>query len=420
MSGEKKEQIFTEEPDGGARNFYKLEENPEYQENVERLLNADPVRAEGSFFEKLILKILNNIKAAYQKAESLAGTAGKPGGAALLNEEGKLPMEQLPNMENFAKVDQYNEFAEPQWFSGEGEISPSEPGGQVVVYQDYNPGIQFESQDQSGMLTMTGSHQSFVFRATDRDNGTLDYWPLEAGRTTDETPQGVVTNEYLWDKMDEWENNLIGYVDRQIIENPGPEGPPGPPGPTGPQGEDGAAGPAGKSAYTAAVEQGYTGTEKDFGQALAAMPGHQGNTEIHMTAAEKSKLSGVAANANNYTHPSSHAATMITQDSTHRFATDAEKTAWNGKANTLTYTATLSTSWSGSGPYTQTVTVTGLLSTDNPIIDAVFSGTTSTAKNQRDAWVLVDRIVTGANSITAYAYDKKPTTAIPIQIKVVR
>lgn len=32
-----------------------------------------------------------------------------------------------------------------------------------------------------------------------------------------------------------------------------------------------------------------------------------------------------------YTHPSNHAATMITQDATHRFVTDAEKTKWNAK-----------------------------------------------------------------------------------------
>ena len=33
-----------------------------------------------------------------------------------------------------------------------------------------------------------------------------------------------------------------------------------------------------------------------------------------------------------YTHPDSHPATMITQNNTHRFVTDAEKTVWNGKA----------------------------------------------------------------------------------------
>lgn len=56
--------------------------------------------------------------------------------------------------------------------------------------------------------------------------------------------------------------------------------------------------------------------------------GKQLSTEDYTTA-EKNKLSGIAAGANNYTHPSTHAATMITQDSTHRFVTDAEKSSWN-------------------------------------------------------------------------------------------
>lgn len=50
-----------------------------------------------------------------------------------------------------------------------------------------------------------------------------------------------------------------------------------------------------------------------------------------MTAAQASKLDGVADNANNYSHPSSHPASMITQDATHRFVTDTEKSDWNGK-----------------------------------------------------------------------------------------
>ena len=47
------------------------------------------------------------------------------------------------------------------------------------------------------------------------------------------------------------------------------------------------------------------------------------------TTAEKNKLSGIAEKANNYVHPSTHPATMIQQDSTHRFVSDDEKTSWN-------------------------------------------------------------------------------------------
>lgn len=49
------------------------------------------------------------------------------------------------------------------------------------------------------------------------------------------------------------------------------------------------------------------------------------------TTAEKNKLAGIAAGANAYTHPSSHPATMITEDSTHRFITDKERQDFNNK-----------------------------------------------------------------------------------------
>ncbi len=52
-----------------------------------------------------------------------------------------------------------------------------------------------------------------------------------------------------------------------------------------------------------------------------------------MSSADKTKLDGIASGANNYTHPENHPATMITQDSTHRFVTDTEKNSWSSKAN---------------------------------------------------------------------------------------
>lgn len=58
---------------------------------------------------------------------------------------------------------------------------------------------------------------------------------------------------------------------------------------------------------------------------------HVNDTTLHTTADEKTKLAGIETNANNYTHPSSHPANMITEDSMHRFVTDSEKAAWNEK-----------------------------------------------------------------------------------------
>ena len=61
--------------------------------------------------------------------------------------------------------------------------------------------------------------------------------------------------------------------------------------------------------------------------------GDGGLTEKNFTATLKGKLDGVATGANNYTHPVTHPASMITADSTHRFVTDSEKATWNAKSD---------------------------------------------------------------------------------------
>lgn len=75
----------------------------------------------------------------------------------------------------------------------------------------------------------------------------------------------------------------------------------------------------------------YNGTEW-LAISANAIPKATTSVDGLMAKEDKTKLNGVADNANNYTHPANHAATVITQDSTHRFVTDMEKTAWSGKA----------------------------------------------------------------------------------------
>lgn len=60
----------------------------------------------------------------------------------------------------------------------------------------------------------------------------------------------------------------------------------------------------------------------------------------YMTPELKKKLDGIAMGANNYVHPSSHPASMIAQDATHRFVSDTEKNTWNGKASTAVVSTT--------------------------------------------------------------------------------
>lgn len=58
------------------------------------------------------------------------------------------------------------------------------------------------------------------------------------------------------------------------------------------------------------------------------------NTNGFMIAADKAKLDTVQKDANYYIHPATHPATMIVEDANHRFATDTEKAYWNAKAST--------------------------------------------------------------------------------------
>lgn len=80
----------------------------------------------------------------------------------------------------------------------------------------------------------------------------------------------------------------------------------------------------------------------------------------------------------------------------------------------FSFTGTLSTSgWTGtSAPYTQTVTVTGILaSAPPPVIDVELSATWSTALSEEEAWGLIKKITYADNSLTFYA-DEKPTVAL--------
>lgn len=55
----------------------------------------------------------------------------------------------------------------------------------------------------------------------------------------------------------------------------------------------------------------------------------------HFTATLLTKLNGIAENANNYFHPESHSASMITESAAKRFVSDEEKANWNEKQEAL-------------------------------------------------------------------------------------
>lgn len=86
----------------------------------------------------------------------------------------------------------------------------------------------------------------------------------------------------------------------------------------------------------------------------------------------------------------------------------------------LTLEGTLNSSnWTGTDPKVQTINVTGILASDNPIIDIVFSGQYNTDTARAIEFNKVYRIVTGDGTLTASAIEA-PLVNLPLQIKVVR
>ena len=173
----------------------------------------------------------------------------------------------------------------------------------------------------------------------------------------------------------------------------------------GAKGDKGETGAAGKSAYAAAVEAGYTGTEATFYAALTAMPYHNARHLPDGADPITVKAGNLDASAVETAKIKDKAVTMA-KLADHAVSVD--------------YTATLNTTWSESAaPYTKEQTINGILATDKPLIDLVPSATFADAEKQADAWALIYRAVTAANKITFYA-KAKPTVSIPLQIRCIR
>lgn len=80
----------------------------------------------------------------------------------------------------------------------------------------------------------------------------------------------------------------------------------------------------------------------------------------------------------------------------------------------------LAANWNGGGPYTQTVAVKGILSTDMPHYGAVYSADPEARLDQKEAFAMVDDLYTASNSVTFACFEDKPSVDLSIQMEVLR
>jgi len=92
----------------------------------------------------------------------------------------------------------------------------------------------------------------------------------------------------------------------------------------------------------------------------------------------------------------------------------------SGGGGATSYTASVPTgSWTGTAPATQTVTVTGLLTTDSIILDLNLSSAAfSAVEGLQTAYALVYRAVPGTNQVVLYA-SETPATSFDIYVTVI-
>ena len=164
----------------------------------------------------------------------------------------------------------------------------------------------------------------------------------------------------------------------------------------GPAGQNGEQGPAGASAFEAAVDAGYQGTEATFNAALAALPYHGAR---HL--------------------PGGADPISIRTESLENGAVTAEKISPG--AVSVSYAAELDpANWEGTtAPFTQTVSVPGLLGSDTPLVDLSLSGAFSADRKRLEDYAQLYRAASVDGTLTVYAFGR-PTVTLPLRILCIR
>ena len=263
----------------------------------------------------------------------------------------------------------------------------------LAYYESLDALCEAVPEPESFSVYAVGSEGSYRIYSWDstaeqwRDNGSVTGVPGEDGAdgatfTPHMSDSGILT----------WTNNA-GLENPEAIDL------------TGPRGVQGAAGVNGKSPYQIAVEEGFTGTQATFNQALSNIACHGSDHEAD--GSDPVSVSTQMLQDNSVTTAKLHAA-AVTRDK-----------LGSGAVSDI-YTATISTVWTGdAAPYSQTVSVPGMTAADSPVADAVLSSDYDTAQDQLDAYACIYRIVPGEDCISVYS-SRQTDTAVPVQLLCIR
>ena len=83
-----------------------------------------------------------------------------------------------------------------------------------------------------------------------------------------------------------------------------------------------------------------------------------------------------------------------------------------------TWTITADTEWEGTGPYTKTMAVEGMLATDTAKLYPIYSENVATREAEREAYNMINLIKSNANAIEIICDEDKPTTALNLRVEV--
>ncbi len=193
------------------------------------------------------------------------------------------------------------------------------------------------------------------------------------------------------------------------------------------------AGEGNEKAVVATIKANSIGLDKLSLTVVSTLEGYMNSAKDSATAAKTSETNArtseinAANSANTATNKATEATTAANTATTK--AAEAQKSAqdaeyWasqaQGGATKKTFTATIPTTGWTTGEQTYVdVTVEGVLEPDFPHITPIYTNVKATDDAIQEAWNKIDRASAINNGLRVYA-DEIPTTAIPIQIEVVR